>query len=131
MGLFLGVAAWDLFTAGAGRWVVAGHGAWTIERQSDRVALGLVSLNTAITLPHPELGWILWHGFEGHGYAFEAAINARNFAIDVLGWTDLLSGIHQDNHASIKLADGMNAVWDPELIVPEEPETRICRHKAH
>ena len=37
------VAAWDLFTAGAGRWVIAGHGAWTIQRQSDGVAMGLVA----------------------------------------------------------------------------------------
>ena len=58
-----------MFTAGAGRWMIAGHGAWTIERKSDAAAVGLVSLNTAIALPDPELGWILWEGFERQGYA--------------------------------------------------------------
>jgi len=122
-------AAWDLFNAGAGRWQIAGYGAWTIERQSDGAGMGLVSLNTAITLPHPELGWILWDAFEGQGYAYEAASNARNFAFEILGWTDLLSGIHEDNHASIRLAERMQAEWVPSLRVPEEPETRICRHE--
>lgn len=122
--------AWDLFTAGAGRWVIAGHGAWTIARKTDGQAMGLVSLNTAITLPHPELGWILWEGFDGQGFALEAAINARNFAYEILGWPVLLSGIHEDNQASIRLADRMKATWDRTLNMPDEPETRIYRHEG-
>ncbi|MEM6653670.1 MAG: GNAT family N-acetyltransferase [Pseudomonadota bacterium] len=120
--------AWDLFTAGAGRWIIAGHGAWTIERRSDGTAMGLVSLNTAISLPYPELGWILWDGFEGNGYAFEAAQNARNFAFEILGWSDLISGIHADNFASIKLAERLNAVRDRSLVLESEPETLFYRH---
>ena len=124
------VAAWDLFTAGAGRWVVAGHGAWTIERKADGSALGLVSLNTAITLPDPELGWILWEGYEGQGYAYEAALNARNFAFDILGWgSKLISGIHQGNTASIGLAERLGAERDTALVVDDEPKTLFYRYK--
>ena len=122
--------AWDLFTAGAGRWMIAGHGAWTIARKSDAVAVGLVSLNTAITLPDPELGWILWEGFERQGYAFEAALNARNFAFEILQWPKLISGIHKENVASIRLAERLGAVRDAELFLDEEPETLFYRHKA-
>lgn len=122
--------AWDLFTAGAGRWMIAGHGAWTIERKSDAAAVGLVSLNTAIGLPDPELGWILWEGFEGQGYAFEAAFNARNFAFEILRWPALISGIHKDNAPSIRLAERIGAVRDPALVLNEEPETLFYRHKA-
>ncbi|MCR9268546.1 MAG: GNAT family N-acetyltransferase [Hyphomonadaceae bacterium] len=122
-------AAWDLFTAGAGRWVLASHGAWTIERQSDAKAVGLVSLNSAISIPHPELGWILWEGYEGHGYAVEAARNARDFAFDFLQWPVLISGIHEDNAASIKLAARLNAEYDPDITLKEEPETQFFRHK--
>lgn len=121
--------AWDLFTAGAGRWMIAGHGAWAIERKSDGSALGLVSLNTAITLPEPELGWILWEGFEGQGYAYEAALNARNFAFEILQWQDLISGIHEDNVASIRLAERLGASHDAELRLDDEPETLFYRHK--
>lgn len=120
--------AWDMFTAGAGRWVIAGHGAWTIERRSDGIAVGLVSLNTAISLPHPELGWILWEGFEGHGFAFEAAQAARNFTFHTLRWPDLISGIHKDNSASIKLAARLNAVRDRSITLEAEPETLFYRH---
>ena len=120
--------AWDLFTAGAGRWMLAGHGAWTIERRQDQMAVGLVSLNTAIALRDPELGWILWEGFEGHGYASEAAIAARDFAFEILQWPRLISGIHKENRASIRLAERLGAVLDPEVHLAEEPETRFYRH---
>ena len=121
--------AWDLFTAGAGRWMIAGHGAWAIERKSDGAELGLVSLNTAITLPDPELGWILWEGFERQGYAYEAALNARNFAFEILQWPELISGIHKDNGASIRLAERLGAVRDTALVLDDEPETLFYRHK--
>lgn len=120
--------AWDLFTAGAGRWAIAGHGAWTIEIASTGQAAGLVSLNTAITLPEPELGWILWDGFEGHGYALEAALRARDFAFETLEWPHLISGIHRENERSIRLAERMSASLDPDLRLDDEPETVFYRH---
>ena len=120
--------AWDLFTAGAGRWAIAGHGAWAIERQCDQAAVGLVSLNTAIVTPDPELGWILWDGFEGQGYASEAAGAARDFAFDVLQLPRLISGIHKDNRSSIRLAERLGAVLDSDMHLEDEPETRFYRH---
>jgi len=121
-------AAWDLFTAGAGRWTIAGHGAWTIERKSDGRALGLVSLNTAIDLPDHELGWILWDGSEGQGYAFEAASKVRTFVFAELGWSTLISGIHKNNLKSIKLAERLGALLDRSVKHKDEPETRFYRH---
>lgn len=120
--------AWDLYTAGAGRWVMAGHGAWTITRRGDDTSLGLVSLNTAISLPACELGWILWEGSERQGYAFEAACAARGFAFSALGMETLLSGIHHENSRSIKLAMRMGAVRDPSVALADESETLLYRH---
>ncbi|MEM1390174.1 MAG: GNAT family N-acetyltransferase [Pseudomonadota bacterium] len=122
--------AWDLFTAGAGRWVISGHGAWAVERHSDKICVGLMSLNTAIELPEPELGWILWDGFEGHGYAFEAASRGKAFAFETLNWPHLISGVHEKNDRSIALALRLGATFDPDLKLKHEPETLFFRHKA-
>lgn len=122
--------AWDLFTAGAGRWMIAGHGAWTITVHGKDKSVGLVSLNTPIALPYPELGYILWTGHEGRGFAQEAAEAARKFAFDVLGWPVLISGVHKDNARSIRLAKSMGAVLDPAIHYPAEPDTRFYRHSA-
>ena len=121
--------AWDLFCAGAGRWSLAGHGAWTITRCDEDTGLGLVSLNTAIAVPYPELGWMLWPGFEGQGYALEAAKAARDFAFDILGWPDLISGVHEANTRSIRLAERMGATYDPLIRLIAEPETLFFRHR--
>ncbi|MEL6663272.1 MAG: GNAT family N-acetyltransferase [Pseudomonadota bacterium] len=120
--------AWDLFTAGAGRWVIAGHGAWTITPKGSDTSMGLVSLNTPIVLPHPELGYILWDGFEGQGFALEAASAARDFAFSRLEWPVLISGIHKDNDRSVRLAERMGAALDPSIHLAEEPDTLFYRH---
>jgi RimJ/RimL family protein N-acetyltransferase len=122
-------AAWDLFTAGAGRWMIARHGAWSITIKGEATHVGLVSLNTAIVLPSPELGWILWEGFEGAGYAFEAASAARRFAFRHLGWNTLLSGIHRDNARSARLAERLGAERDTSIALADEPDTIVYRHK--
>ncbi|MEO0816290.1 MAG: GNAT family N-acetyltransferase [Pseudomonadota bacterium] len=122
------IQAWDLFTAGAGRWAIAGHGAWSITVRGDDAGIGLVALNTPITLPYPELGYILWQGFEGRGTAREAAEAARDFAFDRLGWSTLISGIHKDNASSIRLAERMGAVADSSIKLEDEPETLFFRH---
>lgn len=120
--------SWTLIAAGAVSWRLEGHGPWTITRAGEDNGIGLVSLNKAIELPTPDLGWILWEGFEGKGYALEAARAARDFAFTELGWSELLSGIHQANSASIRLAERMGARHDPSLSVASEPETQVYRH---
>lgn len=121
--------AWDLFTAGAGRWVIAGHGAWSITLKGRDESVGLVSLNTPIALPYPELGYILWQGYERKGIAREASEAARDFAFERLEWPVLISGIHRENVASVHVAERMGATFDPTLSYSEEPETRFFRHK--
>ncbi len=123
-------AAWDLFCAGAGRWALVGYGAWSVERRADGAHVGLVSLNTPIALPEPELGWILWDGFEGAGYAYEAAIAARTFAWSRLNWAALLSCIHVENAPSIRLAERLGCVLDGEVSGPDPAVDLIYRHPA-
>ena len=124
-------SAWDQFSAGAGRWLLVGYGAWSVERREDAAVVGLVSLNAPISLPEIELGWILWHGFEGHGYAFEAAVCARQFAFDELESAGLLSCIHKDNVRSIRLAERLGCVRDTAIVPPDPENDLIFRHAAN
>ncbi|MEM7766602.1 MAG: GNAT family N-acetyltransferase [Pseudomonadota bacterium] len=122
--------AWDMFAAGAGNWRLVGYGAWSVERRDDGVHLGLVSLNPPMALPEPELGWILWDGFEGKGYGLEAAQTARDFAFASLGWRGLLSNIHRRNTRSIRLAERMGCTIDPGVLPPDPATDRVYRHPA-
>lgn len=54
--------------------------------------------------PGNEVGWGVVRDVWGKGYAFEGSVAAMDFAVDVLGWTDIIHSIHPDNVASQKLA---------------------------
>lgn len=59
--------------------------------------------------PGSEVGWGMIRETWGKGYAFEGAVAAMDFAVDVLGWTDIIHSIHPDNVASQKLAQRLGS----------------------
>ncbi|MEO0983369.1 MAG: GNAT family N-acetyltransferase [Pseudomonadota bacterium] len=122
-------AAWTEFAAAAGRWALVGYGAWTIERKSDAEPVGLVSLNYPEPAPERELGWMLWEAFEGAGYATEAAARAKAFAFEDLGWDVMVSYIDPGNTASIKVAERLGAVLDPDAPKPDNDPALVYRHR--
>jgi len=123
-------AAWPLFAAGAAHWQLLGYGPWSIERKQDRQCVGLVSLNPPIAAPEQELGWALWEGYTGHGYALEAARCARDFALQMLNWRRFVSYISAPNTPSIKLAKRLGATLDPEATSKQTGDTRVYRYLA-
>lgn len=60
--------------------------------------------------PGNEVGWGVIRDVWGKGYAFEGALASMDFAVDVLGWTDIIHSIHPDNVASQKLAMRLGSV---------------------
>ncbi|OYX48060.1 MAG: GNAT family N-acetyltransferase [Alphaproteobacteria bacterium 32-64-14] len=54
--------------------------------------------------PGNEVGWGVVREVWGKGYAYEGALASMDFAVDVLGWTDIIHSIHPDNVNSQKLA---------------------------
>ena len=121
--------AWTLFAAAAGRWSLVGYGAWAIERRESGTCVGVISLNYPVDVPERELGWLLWGGFEGKGYAIEAAIRARAFAFDELGWSTAVSYIARGNDRSIRLATRMGAELDLSADSFVDDETLTYRHR--
>jgi len=122
--------AWTLFAAGAAHWQLLGHGPWSIERKDDTQCVGLVSLNPPIAAPEQELGWALWEGYTGKGYALEAAICARDFALQTLNWASFVSYISAPNTPSIKLAKHLGATLDPEATSKQTGDTQVYRYTS-
>ena len=120
--------AWRMFAADVGQWVLLGFGAWAIERREDGACVGQVGLNLPADYPERELGWRLWEGFEGQGYALEAALRARAFAYDTLGWKTVVSYIDPENGPSRRLAERMGASPDPDAESPGDDPCLVYRH---
>ena len=79
--------------------------------------------------PEPELGWHIYEGFEGRGYAYEGAMAARDHACRVMGMAPMISCIAPENLRSRRLAERMGAVIERETELLGQP-CLIYRHPA-
>lgn len=123
---------WYGFAADTGCWELQGFGAWAIELNSDQTYIGRITLNGPPNFPEREIGWMLFDGFEGQGYAFEAATAARDCLFATMGWTTVVSYIAPDNARSAALAARLGASIDEAAFgsFPAYPDTLVYRHPA-
>ena len=63
---------WRGFLANVGHWTLRRYGFWSVDSKAGDF-VGRVGVIFHDGWPEPELAWHLFDGFEGHGYAFEAA----------------------------------------------------------
>jgi RimJ/RimL family protein N-acetyltransferase len=106
--------AWSEFATAAGAWVVRGFGSLSIADGATGRYLGEVGLYQPDHYPEPEIGWILMADAEGRGIAHEAAFTLRRWAYATLGLDTLVSYIARGNRRSIRLAERLGAVPDPD-----------------
>ena len=120
---------WRRFSAMAGHWTLRGHGLWGLEAKEDRRLVGWCGLLSPEGWPEPEIGWSLFAGEHGRGYATEAALRARDYAYRDLGWTTLMSLVHPDNRPSIRVAERLGARFEKPFVI-RGTEVGIYRHPA-
>ncbi len=111
-----------------GQWQLRGYGRWMVADKSTDEALGIVGIYHPADWPEPEIGWSVFDAAEGGGIAYEAALAARRFAYETLGWTRIVSLITDENTRSVALARRIGA--EPEDIFPHPVfgNLRIWRH---
>ncbi|MGZ9808853.1 GNAT family N-acetyltransferase [Pseudoroseicyclus sp. H15] len=120
--------AWDSCLIHAGQWQVRGYGTfWLTETSSGRPA-GRVGLWHPCTFEEPELSWVVYDGFEGLGYAEEAARFIRDWAWREKGLGPLHSDIAPANTRSLALARRMGAVFESTSKAGTAAEVQIWRH---
>ncbi len=118
----------DWLCAIAGHWLMRGYGRWIIADRDTDVTLGVGGLMFPEGWPEPEIAWSLTEQAEGRGIAFEAALAARRFAYDTLGWSTVVSCTTPDNTRSIALAKRMGATRDGAHTHPDLGTLLIWRH---
>ena len=110
--------AWRTFASYAGGWIVRGYAYFSvIDRQTGRWA-GRVGPWRPEEWPGTEIAWGIAPEFLGKGYAYEAAVAAMDYAVDVLGWTDIIHTIAPDNHRSVRLAQRLGATDRGRVTLP-------------
>lgn len=97
--------AWRHMAFLVGHWDLLGYGHWAVEEKASGRFAGRVGFLNPADWPGFEIGWTLGRDFWGKGYATEAARRALQFAFDDLDRSHVISLIHPDNKASIRVAE--------------------------
>lgn len=120
--------AWGLFCHDIACWTLYGHGGLMIDRRADGLCIGQVGISHGPLFPEKELGWLLYEGHEGQGYATEAAIALRDWAAKALGGSELVSYIAPNNAGSAAVAKRLGAARDLLADRPD-PNDLVYRHR--
>lgn len=105
-------------------WHQKGFGNYTITL--DGRSIGQCGIWQPTGWDDPEIGWLLWEGYEGHGYATEAG-RAVLEMVEAQGWAPPVSYITTDNTASQAVAARLGATR--ESAHPRWDGMDIWRHR--
>jgi RimJ/RimL family protein N-acetyltransferase len=96
--------AWRGMATMAGSWALHGFGMFSVVEKATGQWVGRVGPWRPHGWPGDEVGWGVIRSVWGKGYAREAAVASMDFAVDVLGWTDIIHCIDPANVNSQNLA---------------------------
>lgn len=119
---------WRSLAQEIGHWQMMGFGRWTLVEKSTGAPVGIVGLWHPEGFPERELGWDLFEGATGKGYATEAGLAARTYAYEVLGWTTVISLIADGNAPSERVAARLGASYDSDFTHERYGPMRVFRH---
>lgn len=122
--------AWRWFAMNIGHWHIHGYGYLTIEDKETGKPAGICGIWNPEGWPEPEIGWVVYEGFEGKGIAYEAAVAVRAWAYSELKLTTLTSNIVPDNTRSIALATRLGATFEREYENVQMGLDHLYRHPA-
>lgn len=112
--------SWRSMAMHAGHWMLRGYGQWAVERVSDGEFLGRVGLFSPEGWLGLEIGWALARHAWGNGYATEAAISVMRWTWEVLDTRTLISVIHPENAASMRVAERLGMRWDRSVNLRDD-----------
>ena len=96
--------AWRSMAMILGHWQLRGYGPWAVEERATGKFIGRIGFFYPEGWPGFELGWVLGRESWGKGYASEGARRALDYAFTEMGRDHVISLIHPENTASIKVA---------------------------
>ena len=89
-----------------GSWALHGFGMFSVIEKASGRWIGRLGPWAPEGWPGTEVGWGLAREAWGKGYATEGSAATMDWAIDTLGWSDIIHSIDPDNEASIRSRAG-------------------------
>jgi RimJ/RimL family protein N-acetyltransferase len=116
--------AWRQMAMILGHWQLKGYGPWAVQEKSSGRLLGRIGFFNPEGWPGFELGWVLKRDSWGKGYATEGARRALDYGLADMGRDHIISLIHPENLASIRVAErlgekleGRTRLFDHDVLI--------------
>ena len=119
--------SWRRLLMSVGMWSLVGMGPWAVELKADGSMVGhcgFFQFNRDIQpliLGEPEMGWIFARNVHGRGIAFEACSAALQWAEREIGAESYPAIIDLENAPSMKLAERLGFVREPDAFYRDAP----------
>jgi RimJ/RimL family protein N-acetyltransferase len=97
--------AWRHMAYLVGHWQLRGFGHWAVEEKASGELIGRLGLQYPEGWPGFEIGWTLGRDHWGKGFATEGARKVLAHAFSEMGRDHVISLIHPENRASIRVAE--------------------------
>lgn len=110
--------SWRNFTAAVGCWAVQGFAMFSVIEKASGRWVGRIGPHHPYGWPGTEVGWAVVRDCWGKGYALEAARASMDFAVDVLGWDEVIHCIDPENHPSRRLAERLGSAILRQAVLP-------------
>ena len=107
--------SWRAMASMIGHWQLRGYGPYAMEDKESKKIIGIAGFWYPNDWPELEIKWALIRQYWGKGYASEAARAIQETAVKHIPEIPLISFIHSENIASIKLALTVNAIFEKEV----------------
>ena len=102
---FSRIEAWRHMAYLVGHWALLGYGHFAVEEKASGRFIGRIGFLNPGGWPGFEIGWTLAREAWGKGFAIEGARRALDFAFKELDKPHVISLIHPENKASIRVAE--------------------------
>ena len=109
---------WRSVCAMTGAWTIEGFSMFSIIEKSTGNWIGRLGPWRPHGWPGTEIGWALTRSAWGNGYATEGAAAAMDYAVDQLGWTEIIHTILPENEASIRVAERLGSRYLRQAPTP-------------
>lgn len=102
-------AVWRSLCTVAGAWQIRGFSMFSVIEKQSGQWIGRMGPWQPEGWPGTEVGWSLLRSAWGKGYAVEGAAAAMDYAVDTLGFTEIIHCIDPANAPSIKVAERLGS----------------------
>jgi len=109
---------WRTLCVIAGAWTINGFSMFSVIEKDSGRWIGRLGPWQPEGWPGTEVGWGLLPSAQGRGYALEGAAAAIDYAVDILGWSEIIHCIDEENTPSIKVAARLGSGYQRKAEAP-------------